>query len=268
MLFYASGLFGIIDHSKGTGVANAGLVYFNNRLLTMSEDDFPYHVKVTSTSDLTTKGSFYFNGQLKSTMIAHPRLDSILGELFALSYDVIQKLYLKYFRFSKDGEKSNDVEIPVEDPMMMHYFLIIEKFVIILDQQVVFKMSKMTRRGSSVVYDKENVSRFRVLDKYEPWPKVSGFEIVDVFTGEVYKFIYGDNKYGGEPLFLPRDPNCQAEDDGYILAFVHDETEWKSELQIINALTLKLEATVKLPSRVPYGFYGTFINAKDLANQA
>ncbi|PHU22780.1 9-cis-epoxycarotenoid dioxygenase NCED3, chloroplastic [Capsicum chinense] len=132
----------------------------------MSEDDFPYHVKVTPTSDLTTKGRFDFNGQLKSTMIAHPRLDSILGELFSLSYDVIQKLYLKYFRFSKDGEKSNDVEIPVEDPMMMHYFLITEKFVIILDQQVVFKMSKITRRGSSVVYDKENVSRFGVLDKF------------------------------------------------------------------------------------------------------
>ncbi|PHU22778.1 hypothetical protein BC332_07885 [Capsicum chinense] len=115
----------IVDHSKGTGVTNTGLVYFNNRLLAMSEDDFPYHVKVTPTSDLITKE-----------------------------------------RFSKDGKKSNDVEIPVEDPIMMHYFTITEKFIIIPDQQVVFKISKMIRGGSSVVYDKENVSRFGVMEKY------------------------------------------------------------------------------------------------------
>ena len=68
-------------------------------------------------------------------------------------------------------------------------------------------------------------------------------------------------------MFLPRDPNSEREDDGYIVAFVHDEKEWKSELQIVNAMNLKLEATVKIPSRVPYGFHGTFIGAKDLERQ-
>lgn len=374
MLFYARGLCGILDHSQGTGVANAGLVYFNNRLLAMSEDDLPYHVRITPSGDLKTVERYNFNGQLNSTMIAHPKLDPVSGELFALSYDVIQKPYLKYFRFSKDGKKSKDIEIPVAEPTMMHDFAITEKSVIIPDQQVVFKMSEMIRGGSPVVCDKEKVSRFGVLDRYaedasgikwvevpdcfcfhlwnaweepekdeivvigscmtpadsifnecdegfksvlseirlnlktgkstrkpiisnpedqvnleagmvnrnklgrktryaylaitEPWPKVSGFAKVDLFTGEVKKYIYEDEKYGGEPLFLPRDPNCETEDDGYILAFVHDEKTWKSELRIANAITLEIEASVMLPSRVPYGFHGTFINSKDLANQA
>nr|GMC72650.1 9-cis-epoxycarotenoid dioxygenase NCED1, chloroplastic-like [Ipomoea batatas]GME13072.1 9-cis-epoxycarotenoid dioxygenase NCED1, chloroplastic-like [Ipomoea batatas] len=372
MLFYARGIFGLVDHSKGTGVANAGLVYFNNRLLAMSEDDLPYHVRVTPAGDLKTVERYDFNGQLNSTMIAHPKLDPVSGELFALSYDVIQKPYLKYFRFSKTGEKSPDIEIPVPDPTMMHDFAITENFVVVPDQQVVFKISEMIHGGSPVVYDKNKVARFGVLNKYakdssemkwievpdcfcfhlwnaweepeteeivvigscmtppdsifnecdeglksvlseirlnlktgkstrkpiiqnpedqvnleagmvnrnklgrktryaylaiaEPWPKVSGFAKVDLFTGEVKKFIYGDEKFGGEPMFLPG--SSAAEDDGYILAFVHDEKAWKSELQIVNAQTLKLEATVKLPSRVPYGFHGTFINAKDLATQA
>ncbi|XP_073150555.1 9-cis-epoxycarotenoid dioxygenase NCED1, chloroplastic-like [Henckelia pumila] len=373
MLFYARGLFKLVDHKQGTGVANAGLVYFNNRLLAMSEDDLPYNVRVDGDGDLKTVGRYGFNGQLKSPMIAHPKIDPVSGELFALSYDVIQKPYLKYFWFSRNGEKSEDVEIPISEPTMMHDFAITENFVVIPDQQVVFKLSEMIRGGSPVAYDKKKVSRFGVLDKYaksssgikwvevpdcfcfhlwnaweepetdeivvigscmtppdsifneceeglksvlseirlnlktgkstrkpilshedqvnleagmvnrnrlgrktqfaylaiaEPWPKVSGFAKVDLFTGQIKKFIYGDDKYGGEPLFLPAGPDPKSEDDGYILTFVHDEKAWKSELQIINAITMKLEASVKLPSRVPYGFHGTFINAKDFANQA
>lgn len=372
-LFYARGAFGLVDPTAGIGVANAGVIYFNGRLLAMSEDDLPYHVSITPTSDLQTVGRYDFENQLKTTMIAHPKLDPISGELFALSYDVIKKPYLKYFRFSPSGGKSEDVDIPLSEPTMMHDFAITENFVVIPDQQVVFKLPEMIRGGSPVVYDDKKVARFGILDKYakdasdmkwveapdcfcfhlwnaweepetdeilvigscmtppdsifnecdeglklvlseirlnlktgkstrrailgeteqvnleagmvnrnklgrktqfaylaiaEPWPKVSGFAKVDLFTGEMKKFIYGDEKYGGEPLFLPRGLNSENEDDGYILAFVHDERAWKSELQIVNAANMQLEATIKLPSRVPYGFHGTFITAKDLAKQA
>uniref|UniRef100_M4CBH2 9-cis-epoxycarotenoid dioxygenase n=1 Tax=Brassica campestris TaxID=3711 RepID=M4CBH2_BRACM len=344
MLFYSRAAAGLVDPAHGTGVANAGLVYFTNRLLAMSEDDLPYQVRITPSGDLKTVGRYDFNGQLESTMIAHPKVDPESGELFALSYDVVSKPYLKYFRFSPDGVKSPDVEINLDQPTMMHDFAITENFVVIPDQQVVFKLPEMIRGGSPVVYDKEKVARFGVLDKYagdsseikwieapecfcfhlwnaweepeteevvvigstgestrrpiisdgeeqvnleagmvnrnmlgrktrfaylalaEPWPKVSGFAKVDLFTGEVKKYLYGGDRYGGEPLFLPGDEN-RAEDDGYILCFVHDEETWKSELQIVNAVSLEVEATVKLPSRVPYGFHGTFIGANDLATQ-
>ncbi|XP_073307314.1 9-cis-epoxycarotenoid dioxygenase NCED2, chloroplastic-like [Primulina huaijiensis] len=372
LLFYTRGLFRLLDHSRGIGVANAGLVYFNRRLLAMSEDDLPYQVRINPTGDLETIGRYDFSEQLQNTMIAHPKIDPVSGELFALSYDVVQKPYLKYFKFSTDGKKSPDVEIPLDVPTMMHDFAITENFVVIPDQQVVFKLQEMINEGSPVVYDKNKRSRFGILSKTaqnckdmiwiecpdtfcfhlwnaweependevvvigscmtppdsifnecnenlksvlseirlnfktgeskrkpmiqsseqinleagmvnrnllgrktryaylaiaEPWPNVSGFAKVDLSTGKVKKFIYGDRRYGGEPFFVPRNTCLESEDDGYILSFVHDEKVWKSELQIINAMTLKLEASIKLPSRVPYGFHGTFISSKDLENQ-
>ncbi|KAL2930613.1 9-cis-epoxycarotenoid dioxygenase NCED1 chloroplastic [Bienertia sinuspersici] len=307
MLFYSRGLFGLLDQDHGLGVANAGLVYFNGRLLAMSEDDIPYQVRVTSSGDLKTVGS---------TLIS-----------------------------PENGEKSTDVEIPLKEPTMMHDFAITKNFVVIPDQQVVFKLQEMITGGSPVIYDKDKISRFGVMQSdeivvigscmtppdsifnqcdeslksvlseirlnlltgeskrrpimditkdghinleagmvnrnllgrktrfaylaiAEPWPKVSGFAKVDLETGEVKKFLYGGHKYGGEPFFLPRDNNNNQEDEGYVMGFVHDENSGTSELLIVHATNFEVEASVKLPSRVPYGFHGTFVTSEDLRHQA
>ena len=95
---------------------------------------------------------------------------------------------------------------------------------------------------------------------------------MDLQTGEVVaRYNYGPNRFGGEPVFVPRtsDPDA-AEDDGFLLAFMHDEDSGLSELLVLDAASPSLQpvASVKLPSRVPYGFHGAFIPADDLSRRA
>ncbi|ONM34466.1 9-cis-epoxycarotenoid dioxygenase NCED3 chloroplastic [Zea mays] len=111
-------------------------------------------------------------------------------------------------------------------------------------------------------------TRYAYLAIAEPWPKVSGFAKVDLEAGTVEKFIYGDGRYGGEPCFVPHldAPAGAAEDDGYVLCYVHDEGRGASEMLVVNARDMRAEAAVKLSGRVPYGLHGTFIASKNICS--
>jgi carotenoid cleavage dioxygenase len=84
-------------------------------------------------------------------------------------------------------------------------------------------------------------------------------------------FVYGPGKFGGEAIFVPRNPGMKgSEDDGYLIVFVHDENDGKSEVVIIDAKTMAPEpvAVVTLPTRVPYGFHALFVTEEQLKNQS
>lgn len=164
-LYLARSRIGLLDGSRGSGVANAGLVYFNGRLLAMSEDDLPYHVNIMDEGDLATIGRFNFDAQIDFPLIAHPKIEPTTGDLHTLSYNVVKKPYLKYLRFDTCGNKSRDLDISLKEPTMIHDFAITTNHVIIPDHQVVFRVSEMFRGGSPLIYDPNKTSRFGILSK-------------------------------------------------------------------------------------------------------
>ena len=64
----------------------------------------------------------------------------------------------------------------------------------------------------------------------------------------------------GEPVFATS-PSGTAEDDGWILTFMYDPTRDKSDLLIIDATDFEKKpvARVHMPTRVPFGFHGSWI---------
>ncbi len=77
-------------------------------------------------------------------------------------------------------------------------------------------------------------------------------------TCEVRRYPLGNGV--GEPLFVPRE-GSRAEDDGYVVSLVYDQTRNASEFVILDAQALTAEplARVLIPHRVPYGFHGNWV---------
>jgi len=65
-----------------------------------------------------------------------------------------------------------------------------------------------------------------------------------------------------EALFVP-DPQGSAEDDGWLLAYVFDHADRRSQLMVFDASRISAPpvARVLLPVRVPFGFHGDFAHA-------
>lgn len=91
-------------------------------------------------------------------------------------------------------------------------------------------------------------------------PLFDGLLKYDLFTGSSQYHSFGPGRYGGEGVFVPK-PGATAEDDGWLLTFVYDEVEKTSELVLVNAIDMTSEpvARIIIPTRVPYGFHGTWI---------
>jgi carotenoid cleavage dioxygenase len=72
---------------------------------------------------------------------------------------------------------------------------------------------------------------------------------------------FGAGRHPGEFVFVADPERLAAEDGGWLMGLVYDETSDTSELTIIDAQDFAGDAvaTVTLPRRVPYGFHGNWI---------
>ena len=82
----------------------------------------------------------------------------------------------------------------------------------------------------------------------------------DLAQGTAEAHDFGRDATAGEAVFTPAIPDA-AEDDGYVLAFVHNPDRSASDLVILAAQDFTGEpvARVHLPARIPLGFHGSWL---------
>jgi carotenoid cleavage dioxygenase-like enzyme len=73
----------------------------------------------------------------------------------------------------------------------------------------------------------------------------------------------GPGRFPGEGVFVA-DPDGTAEDDGWVLSVVYDTDTDRSDVIVVDARDFGAPpvATIHLPTRVPFGFHGSWVPAR------
>jgi carotenoid cleavage dioxygenase len=89
-----------------------------------------------------------------------------------------------------------------------------------------------------------------------------GIAKYDLRTGAADTHEFGPGRVGSEAPFAPS-ADREAEDDGYLVTFVHDQREDRSEIVILDARDVARGpiARAAVPQRVPAGFHACWVPA-------
>jgi carotenoid cleavage dioxygenase len=97
------------------------------------------------------------------------------------------------------------------------------------------------------------------------WFLFSGLCKHDLETGASHAIEFGTERYGSEPGFAPR-IGARAEDDGYVVTFVTDMIENRSECLVLDAADIGAGPVCRviLPHRISSGTHATWAHGEDI----
>jgi all-trans-8'-apo-beta-carotenal 15,15'-oxygenase len=88
---------------------------------------------------------------------------------------------------------------------------------------------------------------------------LQGIVKLDLHSGRrQHLWSAGPRGYISEPMFVPR-PGATHEDDGWVLSLIYNAERHASDLMVLDAADLRVQARVKLPLHIPYGLHGSFV---------
>lgn len=95
-----------------------------------------------------------------------------------------------------------------------------------------------------------------------PQPETAGHYKFDFAKGTSELHPAGPGLIPGEPVFVAAAGADPDSDEGYVMTFSYDQSSNKSELVIADASHFSAPpiARIKLPTRVPFGFHGSWID--------
>lgn len=152
--------------------ANTHIVGHAGKILALEEGHFPYVLD----GDLGTVGPTDFNGVLKGSFTAHPKICPTTGEMLAFGYSAMEP-YLRYLRVSADGELVQTENITVGGPTMVHDFNVTQNHVIFMDLPAVFNMELAMSGDLPIRWDDDYPARLGVMPRNGVDADVKWYEI-------------------------------------------------------------------------------------------
>ena len=152
--------------------ANTHVIGHAGKILALEEGHFPYVLD----GELSTVGATDFDGVLKGSFTAHPKICPVTGELLAFGYSAVEP-YLRYLRVSPEGKLVQTEEITVGGPTMMHDFNITQNYVIFMDLPAVFDMKLAMSGDMPIRWDDNYPARLGVMPRDGTDAQVKWYEI-------------------------------------------------------------------------------------------
>ncbi|WP_395159244.1 carotenoid oxygenase family protein [Ilumatobacter sp.] len=140
--------------------ANTNVVGHAGQILALEEGHFPYVLD----GNLDTVGPTDYDGKLKGSFTAHPKLCPVNGELVGFGYSLFAP-YLTYLRVSATGELVQSEKITVGGPTMMHDFNMTQNHVIFMDLPAVFDMDMAMRGEMPIHWSDDYPARLGVMPR-------------------------------------------------------------------------------------------------------
>jgi carotenoid cleavage dioxygenase len=152
--------------------ANTHVIGHAGKILALEEGHFPYVVD----GDLSTLGPTDFNGVLKGSFTAHPKICPVTGELLAFGYSAFEP-YLRYLRVSAEGKLVQTENITVGGPTMMHDFNITQNYIIFMDLPAVFDLQLAMSGEMPIRWDDDYPARLGVMPRNGTNDQVTWYDI-------------------------------------------------------------------------------------------
>ncbi len=160
-------------YGPSKNVANTALIWHNDRLLALWEGGIPHEVTV---ADLETIGPYTFNDRWTSAFTAHPKVDSVTGEMICFGYSLFQPPYVHYGVVSSEGKLLHTTSIDLPIGVMMHDFAITEDYTIFMDLPLEFQPELMQQGLPPLGFRRDRPSRFGILPRYGDNSSIRWFE--------------------------------------------------------------------------------------------
>lgn len=166
---------------------NVNVLQHAGEILALAEGGAPLAI----TAELETLGASRRHPGLVDGMTAHPKVDPQTGELMTFRADW-KKPWLRYGVTDATGRQSVDIEIELASPSMMHDMAITASRSILLDLNVAYDFSMLSRGFRMPLrWHDERTARIGVIDRYGSG--LRWFEIAPCFIQHVVNAYDADD---------------------------------------------------------------------------